>query len=105
MPVLIARVEDTSLRPDSIRGDDQSPVVNPRNFPLQPHPESDELRLLPVAALHVDSFILDDQPDHVVLTIRVPKEVVRNNIHLLMGLAEESLERDRESGQPAPRSR
>src|ERR1700745_364390 len=32
MPVLIARVESTSLQPDSTRGDDQGPVVNPRNF-------------------------------------------------------------------------
>jgi len=35
MPVLIARVESTSLQPDSTRGDDQGPVVNPRNFFLQ----------------------------------------------------------------------
>ena len=32
MPVLIARVESTSLQRDSTRGDDQGPVVNPRNF-------------------------------------------------------------------------
>jgi hypothetical protein len=32
MPVLIARVESTSVQPDSTRGDDQGPVVNPRNF-------------------------------------------------------------------------
>src|SRR4029077_10899299 len=32
MTVLIARVESTSLQPDSTRGDDQGPVVNPRNF-------------------------------------------------------------------------
>jgi hypothetical protein len=49
--------------------------------------------VLPVAALQVDSCILDDQPDHL-----VPKEVVRNNIHLLMGLAEKSLRHD----QPPP---
>jgi hypothetical protein len=50
-----------------------------------------ELRVLPVAALHVDSCILDNQPDHLVLTIRVPKEVIRNNIPLLMALADEAL--------------
>jgi hypothetical protein len=53
-----------------------------------------ELRVLPVAALQMDSVILDTQEDHIVLTIRVPKAVIRDNIPLLMGLAERSLGRD-----------
>jgi hypothetical protein len=40
---------------------------------LRRHPASDELRVLPVAALHVDSVILDDQPDHLVLTASDPE--------------------------------
>ena len=56
---------------------------------LRRHPASDELRVLPVAALHVDSVILDDQPDHLVLTLRIPKAVIRNNIPLLTGLIDE----------------
>jgi hypothetical protein len=55
-----------------------------------------ELRVLPVQALQVDSVILDNQEDHVVLTIRVPKAVVRNNLQLLMGLCDISLGHDRE---------
>jgi hypothetical protein len=56
---------------------------------LRRHPESDELRLLPVAALVMDSVILDNQESHLVLTIRVPKAVIRNNIPLLRGLIDE----------------
>ena len=36
----------------------------------------------------------NNQEDHVVLTIRVPKAVIRNNLQLLMGLADRSLGRD-----------
>jgi len=53
-----------------------------------------ELRLLPVQAFQQDSVILDNQDDHVVLTVRVPKAVIRDNIPLLMGLAERALGRD-----------
>jgi hypothetical protein len=53
-----------------------------------------ELFTLPVAALQLDSVILDDQEDHVVLTLRVSKEWVRNNLQLLMGLADRSLGHD-----------
>jgi hypothetical protein len=60
------------------------------------HTGDSELRVLPVAALQMDSVILDDQEDHVVLTIRLPKEVVRNNLQLLMGIADRSLAGDRE---------
>jgi hypothetical protein len=59
---------------------------------LRRHPESDELRLLPVAALQQDSVMLDEQANHIVLTIRVPKAVIRNNMQLLMGLADRSLD-------------
>jgi hypothetical protein len=59
---------------------------------LRRHPESDELRLLPVAALQQDSVILDEQLDHIVLTLRVPKAAIRNNIPLLMALADQSLD-------------
>jgi hypothetical protein len=47
-----------------------------------------ELRLLPVQAFQQDSVILDNQADHVVLTLRVPKEVIRKNHSVLMGLSD-----------------
>jgi hypothetical protein len=53
-----------------------------------------ELRLLPVAALQMDSVILEQSRRSWVLTIRVPKAVIRNNLQLLMGLADRSLGRD-----------
>jgi hypothetical protein len=48
----------------------------------------EELRLLPVQALQMDSVILDTQDDHVVLTVRVPKELIRKNHGILMALSE-----------------
>jgi hypothetical protein len=65
---------------------------------IRRHPASDELRVLPVQVLQQDSVILDEQEDHVVITLRVPKEWVRNNLQLLMGLADRSLGHDRETG-------
>jgi hypothetical protein len=53
-----------------------------------------ELFTLPVAALQLDSVILDNQEDHVVMTLRVPKAVIRSNMQLLMGLADRSLGRN-----------
>jgi cold shock protein len=47
-----------------------------------------ELRTLPVAALQLDSVILDDQDDHLVLTIRLPKEAIRKNLNMLMALSD-----------------
>jgi hypothetical protein len=46
-----------------------------------------EFRTLPVAALQLDSVILDDQDDHLVLTIRLPKEAIRKNLNMLMALS------------------
>jgi hypothetical protein len=56
---------------------------------LRRHPESNELFVLPVAALVMDSVILDNQESHLVLTIRIPKAVIRNNTPLLKGLIDE----------------
>jgi hypothetical protein len=47
-----------------------------------------ELCVLPVQAFQQDSVILDNQQDHVVLTLRVPKEVIRKNHEMLMALSE-----------------
>jgi hypothetical protein len=59
-------------------------------------PKDSELFMLPRAALQVDSVILDNQEDHVVVTLRIPKAVVRDNLQLLMGLCDMSLGHDRE---------
>jgi hypothetical protein len=37
-----------------------------------------------------DACIIDDQESHVVMTLRVPKEVIRKNLPLLRALAEMS---------------
>jgi hypothetical protein len=62
---------------------------SPNDLKLRRHPKSDELRLLPVAALVMDSVILDNQADHLVVTLRIPKAAIRNNILLLKGLIDE----------------
>jgi hypothetical protein len=66
----------------SLGRDDDMPAVaaGPGPYP--------NFRLLPVAALQQDSLILDDQEDHLVLTLRVPKEVIRNNLAVLLALSE-----------------
>jgi hypothetical protein len=40
------------------------------------------------AALRRDSVILDDQDDHLVLTLRVPKELIRENFCMLGALSD-----------------
>jgi hypothetical protein len=49
---------------------------------------SEELRLLPVQALQQDSLILDDQGGHLVVTLRVSKELIRKNHGMLLALSE-----------------
>jgi hypothetical protein len=47
-----------------------------------------EFRTLPVTALQQDSLILDDQDNHLVLTLRLPKEAIRKNLNMLMALCD-----------------
>jgi hypothetical protein len=44
--------------------------------------------VLPVGLLQQDADIIDDQENHIVLTLRLPKEVIRSNRALLRALAE-----------------
>ncbi len=44
--------------------------------------------LLPVGVLREDAAIIDEQPHHVVLTVRVPINWIRDNHALLMALSE-----------------
>jgi hypothetical protein len=44
--------------------------------------------VLPVGILQQDSSIIDEQDDHLVLTIRISKEAIRNNHLLLKALSE-----------------
>src|SRR5260370_30051148 len=39
--------------------------------------------LLPVGVLREDAAIIDEQPDHVLLTVRIPLTLIRDNIPLL----------------------
>ena len=44
--------------------------------------------VIPSEILRQDSVIIDDQDHHLVLTLRVPKQLIRSNLPLLMALAE-----------------
>jgi hypothetical protein len=44
--------------------------------------------ILPLALLQEDCNIIDEQGDHIVLTLRVPKEWIRKNHAVLMALSE-----------------
>jgi hypothetical protein len=44
--------------------------------------------VLPTAILKEDACIIDGQDDHVVLTVRVPLDLIRDNHPLLMALCE-----------------
>jgi hypothetical protein len=61
----------------------QRPIVDP----IFPNPAA---FVLPAGILQQDSSIIDDQHDHLVLTLRVPKEMVRKNRPLLQALVEMS---------------
>jgi hypothetical protein len=61
---------------------------------LETSMNAEHFRVLPVVALQQDSLILDDQDNHLVLTLRISKQVIRDNHRLLMALAERSLGRD-----------
>jgi hypothetical protein len=45
-------------------------------------------QLSPVAVFEQDSVILNEQEKHFVMTVRVSKEMVLNNVGALMGLSE-----------------
>jgi hypothetical protein len=44
--------------------------------------------VLPRGLLQRDSSIIDEQADHLVLMLRIPKDVIRNNAPLLHALME-----------------
>jgi hypothetical protein len=44
--------------------------------------------LLPQAVLHQNGCIIDNQRDHIVMTVRLPKSMVRDNYRLLVALTE-----------------
>jgi hypothetical protein len=64
--------------------------------------EDHPIVLLPAAALQQDACIIAEQPDHLVLSIRIPKSKVLSNHPLLMALAERAGETLRENPLPSP---
>jgi len=57
---------------------DESVTINPASFEM------------PKGILFEDAVIIDDQDDHLVLTLRVPKDVIWKNRPLLSALVEMS---------------
>jgi hypothetical protein len=44
--------------------------------------------VLPTAILQEDACVIDEQENHIVLTVRVPLDLIRNNHPVLMALSE-----------------
>lgn len=49
--------------------------------------------MLPAGVLQLEACVIDEQPDHLVLTLRVPKAAILSNHHLLMALSEAAARR------------
>lgn len=58
--------------------------------------------LLPTGILEQDATIIDEQDDHVVLTLRVPISAIRENHALLMALSEIATGKPLPPGEPNP---
>ena len=52
---------------------------------------------IPIGVLTADACIIEEQPDHIVLAIRVPRAVIGQNLPLLSALSERT-------GSPSPRA-
>jgi hypothetical protein len=55
---------------------------------------------LPTGILQEDFDIIDEQENHVVLTVRVPLNLIRDNRALLMALLEIAAEKPRPPAEP-----
>jgi hypothetical protein len=51
--------------------------------------------MLPKGILQQDFDIIDDQENHIVLTVRVPKNLIRDNQRLWQALSEIAIEKPR----------
>jgi hypothetical protein len=57
-------------------------------FTAARNPDKPGIITLPAAILQEDACIIDEQENHVVLTVRVPLDLIRDNHALLMALSE-----------------
>jgi hypothetical protein len=52
------------------------------------NPDKPGIITLPAAILQEDAVVIDEQEDHIVMTLRVPLDLIRDNHPLLMALSE-----------------
>ncbi len=50
--------------------------------------KTEQIKTIPAEVLALNSCILDEQPDHIVVTLRIPKAAIRDNHALLAALSE-----------------
>jgi hypothetical protein len=81
MPKAAKKNSTTSLRKTSPAGAPARPITDP----IFPNPSA---FILPAGILQRDSSIIDEQADHLVVMLRIPKDVIRNNAPLLRALME-----------------
>jgi hypothetical protein len=93
MPKAAKKNSTASLRETSPAAAPARPIVDP----IFPNPAA---ILLPKGILQQDAVIIDEQDNHVVLTVRLPIDVIRDNQRLLRALLEIAAEKPRPPAEP-----
>jgi hypothetical protein len=69
-------------------------------FTAARNPDKPGIITLPAAILQEDAAVIDEQENHIVLTVRVPLDLIRDNYALLMALSEIATGKPRPPAEP-----